>query len=134
MNIKYLTVADVIAYHDEVVIKEFGGSYGILNENALESALLSPQQAVFGEELYPDLPAKAGILFFLLVQNHCFLDGNKRTAMLSLIVFLRWNRHTLAATEDELFQLAIEVATAVLNKDQTIEWLRAHLRPFNPIA
>ncbi len=129
MDIKYVTFEDVIEYHDDVVIKEFGGSYGVLNESALASTLDMPRQAVFGEELYPDLSAKAGILFFLLVQNHCFLDGNKRTAMMSLIVFLKWNGYRLDATQDELFQIAIDVATSALDKDQTIEWIRGHLRP-----
>ena len=129
MEITYLTVDDVIEIHDEAVIKEFGGSYGILNTGALESSVAAPQQAMFGEELYPDWSAKAGILFYLLVQNHCFLDGNKRTAMLSLLGFLDINGLTLDATEDELFRLAIDVATAMLDKEQTIEWVRVHSRP-----
>ena len=134
MEIIYLTLREVIVMHDEKVIRRFGGSYGLLNEGALASAVAMPQQEVFGEELYPDLPSKAGMLFYLLVQNHCFVDGNKRTAVVALTTFLYANGYSLDASDDELFQFAIDVATATLDKDQTTEWLRAHLRPFNPMA
>ena len=126
-DVIYLTHREVITIHDEKVIKRFGGAYGILNANALASAVAMPQMEVFGEELYPDMPAKAGILFYLLVQNHCFVDGNKRTAVVSLATFLDANGHELDTSDDELFQFAIDVATSALDKDQTIDWIRAHI-------
>ncbi len=128
MSVAYLTFNDLMQIHDELVIARFGGSYGVLNAGALESVIAMPQQEVFGTELYADIPAKAGILFYLLVQNHCYVDGNKRTAVIALETFIRRNQYVLAATNDELFELAIAVATSRLDKDQTTDWIRAHMR------
>jgi death-on-curing protein len=79
---------------------------------------------MFGEELYPDLFSKAAILFYLLVKNHPFIDGNKRTAALALIEFLERNGYTLSATNDELYQFTIDVASSVLTKEEVELWIR----------
>lgn len=79
---------------------------------------------MFGEELYPDLFSKAAILFYLLVKNHPFVDGNKRTAALTLIEFLERNGYTLNATNDELYQFTIDVASSVLTKEEVELWIR----------
>ena len=128
MPTNFLALEDVLWIHDEVVIKEFGGSYGVLSLASLESAVETPQQTMFDEELYPDLISKAGMLFYLLVKNHCFIDGNKRTATLSLIEFLERNACTVEATQNELVQFALAVATSALDKEATITWVREHLQ------
>ena len=79
---------------------------------------------MFGQELYPDLFSKAAILFYLLVMNHAFVDGNKRTAALALIEFLERNGRTLDATNDELYQFTIDVAVSVLTKEEVEMWIR----------
>ncbi len=79
---------------------------------------------MFGQELYPDLVSKAAILFYLLVKNHAFVDGNKRTAALALIEFLERNGYTLNAANDELYQFTIDVASSVLGKEEVEMWIR----------
>jgi len=124
---RYLTVDEVIFIHDEM-IRQFGGSYGLMSYERLESSVAAPRQTIFGEELYPDLVSKAAILFYLLVKNHCFVDGNKRTAAVALIEFLERNGETLAATNDELYQFTMDVATSVLDKDEVAAWIAQRLK------
>ncbi|MBI5302447.1 MAG: type II toxin-antitoxin system death-on-curing family toxin [Chloroflexi bacterium] len=124
---QYLTAEELLAIHLEA-IHEFGGTPEVLDFEKLKSCLETPQQTMFGEDLYPDLPSKAGVLFLLLIQNHPFMDGNKRTATLALLEFLERNGHKLDTTNDDLYQFAMDVATSVLDKEQVTEWIRAHLR------
>jgi death-on-curing protein len=60
----------------------------------------------------------------LLIKNHPFLDGNKRTAFLTLMRFLDINGYTLSATNDELYQFTIDVASSVLTKEEVETWIR----------
>jgi len=72
-----LTLCEILYVHDRI-IKDSGGSHGIWNQGGLGSALPLPRQ-VFGEtELYPSIVEKAAILCFSIIQNHPFVDGNKR--------------------------------------------------------
>jgi death-on-curing protein len=124
---RYLGLDEVLQIHDHV-IRQFGGSPELADLGRLESALATPQQTMFGEELYPDLTSKAAILFYLLVKNHPFLDGNKRTGFLSLLRFLVVNGFALDATDDELFHFTLDVATSAIDKDAIGAWIRAHLQ------
>lgn len=123
----YLDLEEVLRIHERMIV-QYGGSFGILNQGALESALAAPQQTMFGEDLYPDVASKAAILFYLLVKNHAFMDGNKRTAFACLLRFLKVNGYALRATDDELYQLTMDVATSVLDKEQLTELLRNRLQ------
>ena len=123
---RYLTSDELLAIHLEA-INEFGGAVEILDFEKLKSCLETPQQTMFGEDLYPDLVSKAAIMFVLLVKNHPFMDGNKRTATLALFEFLERNGHTLAATNDQLYEFTLNVATSVLGKDQVATWIRTRL-------
>lgn len=123
VEVHYLSPAEVLLIHDHA-IREFGGSFGLMNPGRLEASVVALRQTMFGEELYPDLFSKAAILFYLLVMNHAFVDGNKRTAALALIEFLERNGYTLNATNDELYQFTIDVAVSVLTKEEVEMWIR----------
>jgi len=126
---EYLTVDEVLVLH-EYAIRRYGGSYGVASVERLESALNMPKQTMFGEELYPDIFTKAAILVYLLVQNHPFVDGNKRTALYTMLRFLEANGFTVTVTSnDELYQFTIDIATSALDKEQIEEWLRTHTVP-----
>ena len=124
---RYPSAQEVHEIHD-FVIQLYGGSFGLRDESLLESALASPRQTMFDEELYPDLAAKAAILLIGLVKNHAFVDGNKRTAFLATLRFLEVNGATLAADEDDLFNLILKVASSPVNKEQVTEWLNGHIK------
>ena len=82
----FLTVGDVLALHDEV-LRASGGSAGVRDAGAVESAVAQPQAAFGGQELYPTLADKAAALSFSLVKNHAFVDGNKRIGWAAMRVF-----------------------------------------------
>lgn len=81
----------------------------------IESALGRPFHTGWGEEFYPLLTQKAAALFHSLVCNHCFINGNKRTAVIALDMFLMVNKHILAMLPDEVYEMA--KATAQANKE-----------------
>lgn len=120
---RYLTLDEIFAIHDRA-IREYGGSPELMNLGHLEATLAAPRQTMFGEELYPNVFSKAAILFYLLIKNHPFVDGNKRTAFLALMRFLKINGYTLDATNDELYQFTIDVASSVLTKEEVEMWIK----------
>lgn len=128
---RYLSVEEVLTIHDYVV-QQFGGSPEILDWDRLHSSLETPRQTMWGEDLYPDLFAQAAILFYLLIKNHPFADGNKRTAVLVLIEFLERNGCTLTASNEELYDFTIAVATSKLGKEETTTWIKGHTMPVGP--
>ncbi|MBN1812662.1 MAG: Fic family protein [Anaerolineae bacterium] len=81
---RYLTVEEVLEINAEVM----GGGHALRDLGLLESAVARPQASAFGVDAYPDLATKAAALLHSLVLNHAFVDGNKRTAVLSTLVFL----------------------------------------------
>jgi death on curing protein len=119
----YLTLAEVLAFH-EVLIDEFGGSEGVRDLGALESALFRPRTGY-----YRDVIEEAAALFESLVQNHPFVDGNKRVAFAVMDVFLRVNDQDLV-TED----VAAHAHLVGLMERGELEfaavdtWLREHVR------
>ena len=125
---RYLTIDEIFAIHDRA-IREYGGSPELMNLGHLEATLAAPRQTMFSEELYPDVFSKAAILFYLLIKNHPFLDGNKRTAFLALMRFLNINGYTLSATNDELYQFTIDVASSILTKEEVEMWIRGKTEP-----
>ena len=123
-EVQYPSVQDVIDIH-EIMILRYGGSPGLRDAGLLESALASPRQTMFDQELYPDIAAKAAILLIGLLKNHPFVDGNKRTALVTTLRFLETNDCTLNATEDELFDFILNIITAKVNKDEATTWIRS---------
>ncbi len=127
MDVEYLTTDDVEQIHERIIRRYGGASLALRDFGALDSAIAAPQQSVFGTELYPNLADKAAILLFLLVENHAFVDGNKRTAAAAATIFLSLNGFNLEATEDEVFDLALNIATGQTPKDDIATWLQSRI-------
>ena len=94
---------------------------------ALESAIAQPQQTFGGEELYPSLAHKAAAIGFSLIQNHPFIDGNKRIGHAALEVTLVLNGFELIADVDEQERIVLAVASGTLSRDQLTSWVEEHL-------
>lgn len=92
----------------------------IRDAGLVESALYRPQSTVFGEDAYPALHLKAAALLQSLATNHGLVDGNKRTAVAATYAFLALNGTRLALSEDEVVQLALDVANKHLTTVQEI--------------
>jgi len=100
--------------------------------NILESCVLTPFQRFGGQSLCPSLVAKASILFYLMIKNHPFQNGNKRVAITTLLVFLLDNKKWLRADTQELYNFTVWVAQSPAPaKDQVVEatenFIKKHL-------
>jgi death-on-curing protein len=91
----------------------------------LESAAARPQATAFGEDAYRDLDAKAAALLHSLARNHALVDGNKRLALAAVIAFYGVNGRRLTLTNDEAYDLVIDVAAGRLD---SVDDIAARLR------
>jgi death on curing protein len=97
----------------------------------LESALAQPRMSFGGEELYPTLADKGAALAFTLIQNHPFVDGNKRIGHAALEAFLLLNGYELDAPVDNQEQVILEVAAGRMRRDIFAVWVEEHITPLN---
>jgi death-on-curing protein len=108
-------------------MEQSGGSVGIHDLGALESALAQPRVTFGGEELYPAVIEKASALGFSIIKNHPFVDGNKRTGHAAMETFLVLNGYEIEATVDEQERIILQVAAGELGRDEFTDWLRSHV-------
>ena len=111
--------------HSELV-KETGGGDGIRDMGLLDSAVNSPFQSFGGYDVYPTIFEKAARLGFGLAQNHAFIDGNKRIAAHSTLIFLKGNGIEIDCTEFELFSLFYKLAASEITFDDLVVWIKNH--------
>jgi death-on-curing protein len=112
--------------HDHM-IRLYGGKEGILNFHLLESALNQPKMALY--LLNAPLLEMAASYGFHIAKNHAFYDGNKRTARMAMIVFLRYNNVKIIATEEDTLNMILDVAEGRMSKEQLAEWLETATAP-----
>ena len=118
-NHEYLTVADALALH-AILIKQYGGSDGVRDMGALESALFRPQTGY-----YKDLIEEAAALLESLAINHPFIDGNKRVAFAVTDSFLRINRRRITVDSTAIYEKLIALFdTGDFTFDSLEKWLR----------
>lgn len=125
---RYLTLAEVLALH-RLVVEETGGSTGVRDLGALQSAVAQPRASFDGCELYPSLESKATALCFSLVMNHPFVDGNKRIGHAAMETFLILNGSELEVNVDDAERAMVGLAAGDLAREQLLEWIRNHVRP-----
>jgi death-on-curing protein len=120
----YLTVAEVVAIHHHQ-IEEYGGEHGMLNQGSLEAAVFRPQTGY-----YNDLSEEAAALFESLVNNHAFLDGNKRVGFAAMHTFLLLNGFDLDVSSREAYEFMVKTMEAGKFRFALLrEWISAHLVP-----
>jgi death-on-curing protein len=113
--VKVISIADV-EYHAFRLAKEHLAfdepipDFSTRFPNVLESCMITPFQRFSGKALYPTLVAKAAILFYLMIKNHPFQNGNKRIAITTLLTFLFGNGKWLKADAQELYNFTVWVA------------------------
>jgi death on curing protein len=122
----YLSLSQVLRLHRRIITQS-GGSKGIMDLGMLESAVRQPRMVFGGEELYSTLAAKASILGFSIIQNHPFIDGNKRTGHAAVEVFLFLNGYELIASVDVSESIVLQVASGKLSRQDFTTWIERHL-------
>ena len=125
LEIVYLTAEQIELIHAGVLAKS-GGLFGTREPGVLAGLESSPRQSVFGKELHPTLFHKAAAYMRTIINQHPFLDGNKRTGMMSAFTFLEVNGYRVTATDDEVFNLALVIATEKPEGDVIASWLEIH--------
>ena len=103
-----------------------GGSNEIRDYSLLDSALNTAFQTFEGKELYPSLEEKGARLGFNLVQNHAFVDGNKRIGLLVMLTFLEINGINLKFTDKELVDIGLSLASGQMTYENLIDWIKTH--------
>lgn len=123
---KYLTLLDIELIHIQI-IDESGGSQGVRDRGRIESAVAGQSQEVFGELLYKTVFEKAAAMAKGIIADHPFVDGNKRTGMMSALVFLELNSIDMSPlTDKQLEDFAVSIATDHLSIGQIATWLKSH--------
>jgi death-on-curing protein len=123
-NLLHPTVEAVKAIHREV-LQAHGGSAGIRDEGLLDSAVAAPQATMMGKPMFREPVEVAAAYLFYLCRNHPFIDGNKRTALATCLVFLSENGYLSQEKldVDAWEQLVLDVAASRINREETTKRL-----------
>jgi death-on-curing protein len=127
----YLSLEQVLGLH-RIQLQRFGGAAGLRDRGLLESALARPQMTFGGEDLYPDIPAKAAALLHSLVANHPFVDGNKRAGVHAAILLLLANDVEPTFSPSELVDITLAAARGEVGAEALAIWLRQRSRRREP--
>ena len=122
---KKLTKEQILLLQQDL-IEQTGGTAGLRDEGLLESALFTPFQSFDGNDMFPSLQQKAARLGFGLIQNHPFVDGNKRIGAHAMLVFLSLNGVELTYTQQELSGMILDVAAGKQSFEDMVVWIQPH--------
>ena len=123
---RYLTVDEVSVLHS-MIISTTGGSAGLRDRGALESAVAQPQMTFGGADLYVTIAQKAGALGHSLISNHPFIDGNKRVGHAAMEVMLLLTGHAIVATIDEQEKVILAVASGTMSREDFTAWIEGRV-------
>jgi death-on-curing protein len=124
----FLTFYEVCEIHQQQ-IELYGGSAGVRDVAALESAVAMAAASFDGVYLHHSIAAMAAAYLFHICQNHAFVDGNKRAGANAAITFLLLNGYAPTLTEDELVDVVLAVVSGTTAKQQLIAIFEAHVLP-----
>ena len=125
-----ILVKEVEPLH-RILIDKFGGSHGIRDKAALESAISRPFQTFDGNDLYPSVFEKAASLIESILVNHPFIDGNKRTGYTLLRLYLIQNGLDINASQDNKYEFVIDIASGTLKYEGILSWLKSNTSKMN---
>lgn len=119
---KKISRDQVLMLHS-MVIKQSGGIDGIRDNGLLDSALHTPFQSFDNEDLYPSIQGKAARLCYSIVNNHPFIDGNKRIGILVMLVFLEINNVIIQCQDKDIIDLGLGIASGKYDSTYIMEWI-----------
>ncbi len=121
----FLTFAEIIEIHN-YQIENFGGASGVRDMELLKSALGMPSATFGGTFLHPTIYEMAAAYLFHLVENHPFVDGNKRVGAMAALVFLDMNGIDFEASDEEFTAMVLRVASGKMSKAEITLFLKKH--------
>lgn len=122
-----ISLRTVLQFHHRI-IESTGGEFGIRDLPGLQSALAQPRMTFGGEDLYPSIVEKASALGFSLIQNHPFVDGNKRVGHAVMELFLFLQGYKIVADVDEQEDVILKVASGEYSRAELVDWVRQHIQ------
>jgi death-on-curing protein len=125
---RYLTIGEIVVLH-RWILDTTGGLAGVRDLAALESAVAQPRASFGGVDLHASAIEKAAALCFSIVQNHPFLDGNKRVGHATMETFLVLNGLEIEAPVEEQERTILDVAAGRLDRPHLAAWVADHVRP-----
>ena len=123
--IKFLTLSEILLILEDQ-IRNYGGVYGVRDINLLSSAIYMPESSFDGKYLHGTIPAMAAAYMFYLCQNHPFIDGNKRAALASSLVFLDINGYEFNCKDKVLYDKIMSVSKGEVKKEELIKFYEKH--------
>jgi death-on-curing protein len=128
MDPVFLSLSEVMEIHQDQLTR-YGGAAGIRDMELLKSALGMPSATYGGQFLHTDIYEMAAAYLFHLVNNHPFIDGNKRVGAVTALIFLYLNGFDFDAPEDDLAEIVLAVARGDIGKAEVAVFIRRHTRP-----
>jgi len=122
---RHLSISEILDLHERL-LADSGGASGVRDLGALESAVGQPHASFGGQDLYPDLIAKAAALCYSLAMNHPFVDGNKRIGHAAMETFMLLNGREIECDVDEQERVILQLAAGDLSRNAFTEWVRLH--------
>ena len=124
-EIQFLTLSDIVEIH-EYQIEKFGGASGLRDIGLLKSASGMPESTFGGAFLHPTICEMAAAYLYHLVENHPFVDGNKRVGAMAALVFLDINNIDFDAPEELLTEMVLKVASGKMLKAEITLFLKEY--------
>lgn len=121
-----LSIDEILCVHEKL-LKKTGGLSGIRDIGLLESAVYSTIQSFGGNDIYPTPIERSARLAFSIVKNHPFIDGNKRTGILVMLMTLELNNQKIAFSQQELISLGLSIANSSIDYPNILKWIKEHL-------
>lgn len=125
--LSYLSEAELIAVNHEMVAK-YGGLHGVRDLNFLQLAVGRPQMSAGLKDAYPTIYLKAAAMFHSIINNHPFLDGNKRTSLFSAVLFLEYNGYRINFQKKEAIEFTLKAHNDDWSVEQIADWIKKHTK------
>ena len=122
---KYISIDYILKLHEKLILAT-GGLTGIRDMELLKSAIETQKTTFAGEDLYKSIEAKCSNICYSIINNHAFIDGNKRIGLYVMLVLLEYNGIKLSFTQKELIDLGLAVAKGELKQKDISEWINNH--------
>lgn len=121
-----LTIDEIITIQGKLIAKT-GGLDGLRDRGLLESAIHSASNSFDEIEQYPSIEEKSARLAYAIINNHAFVDGNKRIGILVMLMTLKLNNVRITYTQAELIDLGLSVASGKYGYSDIYNWIKRHI-------
>jgi death on curing protein len=117
----------IIIYFHQQIISLYGGTLGLRDEGLLDSALEQPRAMFDGSYLHDSLVKMAAAYGFHICNNHPFIDGNKRVALVAMDAFLQKNGFEISSSEKDVYEIMMKLVSGTVTKADLTDWLEANI-------